>query len=227
MLDDRDKLLADAEALLTPERLARIRRVAASRLTGLTVAFDSLHDPHNVSAALRSCEAFGVQNIHLVGSSREVPLNRGVTKGCQRWLSFHWHETAAACVEALHGDGFRVLLAMPGDDSLPIREVDFGRRVALVFGNEHAGVSPEFEGLADGCYHVPMHGFVESFNVSVAVAVSLAQAAPARRQALNADTDQTAEEHERLLGGWIKRELEQRRWAGEGARSSFGLRWPR
>ena len=218
MRDDLKKLLAGAEALLTPERLGRIRRVAASRLTGLTVAFDSLHDPHNVSAALRSCEAFGVQNIHLVGPSRAVSVNRGITKGCQRWLSFHWHETAAACVAALRGHGFRVLLAMPGDDSLPIREVDFGERVALVFGNEHAGVSPEFEGLADGHYHVPMHGFVESLNVSVAVAVSLAQAAPARREALNADTDQTTEEHERLLAGWLKREAEKRRWGGEAPR---------
>lgn len=217
-----DNLEASAEQALTPERLARIRGVAAARLSGLAVAFDSLHDPHNISAALRSCEAFGVQNVHLVGSARTAPINSGVTKGCERWLTFHWHETAAACMEALHAQGFRALLTMPGDDSPSIGDVDFSAKVALVFGNEHAGVSPEFEGLADGRCHVPMFGFVESLNVSVAVAVSLAHAAAARRSALGAQSDQTPRQRDELLKAWLDRELETRRWGKALRRGEAG-----
>ena len=211
-----DALLAMARDALSQRRLDRILSVASSRLRGLTIAFDSLHDPHNVSAALRSCEAFGTQAVHLVGSTRTVPLNRGITKGCERWLSFHWHASASACVSALRQAGFRVLLAMPAADAAPIEAVDFGERVALVFGNEHAGVSTDFQELADGRFHVPMAGFVKSFNVSVAVAVSLSYAARARREALGAPSDLTAQEHAALLSGWLRRELETRSLWREG-----------
>lgn len=204
-------LLNAAEAVLTPRRLRRLRQVASRRLSGLTVAFDSLHDPHNVSAALRSCEAFGVQHVRLVKSATGAAINRGVSKGCERWLTSHWHETAEECVAALHRDGFRVLLAMPSGDSKPLQDVDFGQKVALVFGNEHAGVSPEFEGIADGHCHIPMVGFVESFNVSVAVGISVSHAARARRIALGSDTDMLPAERDALLAGWLKRELDARR----------------
>lgn len=208
-------LRAAAERALTPRRLRRLAEVASARLEGLAVGFDSLHDPHNVSAALRSCDAFGVQNVHLVASSTGAPTNRGVTKGCERWLTFHWHESARACADALHGTGFRVLLAMPGDDSPPIQEVDFSAKTALVFGNEHAGVSPEFEDVADGRFHIPMAGFVESLNVSVAVAVSVFHAAQARRAALRAEADMPAQRRTALLAGWLKRELDARKGFGE------------
>ena len=204
-------LLAAAERALTPRRLSRLREVASARLEGLRVGFDSLHDPHNVSAALRSCDAFGVQNVHLVASSTGAPTNRGVTKGCERWLTFHWHDSARACADALHGQGFRVLLAMPGADSPPVGHVDFSAKTALVFGNGHAGVSPEFEGVADGRFHIPMNGFVESLNVSVAVAVSVFHAAFARRAALGAETDMPPAERDALLAGWLRRELDARR----------------
>ena len=204
-------LLKDAEAVLTPRRLRRLREVASRRLSGLTVAFDSLHDPHNISAALRSCEAFGVQHVRLVKSTTGAAMNRGVSKGCERWLSSHWHETAEGCVEALHRDGFRVLLAKPADDSVPLHSVDFAQKVALVFGNEHAGVSPEFDGMADGRVHIPMMGFVESFNVSVAVAICVSHASRARRLALGSETDMTPGERDALLAGWLKRELDARR----------------
>jgi len=215
-LEPVEQLLQDAARALTPRRLERIRAAAAARLDGLAVAFDSVHDPHNISAALRSCDAFGVQRIHLAGPSRDVLPNRGVTKGCERWLSFHWHETAAECVAALRGAGYRVLLAMQGDDSLALEDVDFGQRVALVFGNEHSGVSEDFKRLADGCYHIPMVGFVESLNVSVAVAVSLSHAAAARRRAVGGPTDMAPEANQRLLAGWLRRELDARKgWRAE------------
>ena len=204
-------LVAQANRLLTPRRLARLRAAAACRLRGLTVAFDGLHDPHNVSAALRSCEAFGVQDVHLVGDSRTVPLNRGVTRGCHRWLTFHWHASARPCVRALHEGGFRVLLAMPGDRSPPLPAIDFGRSTALVFGNEHDGVCSEFRAEADGLYRIPMYGLVESLNVSVSVAVSLAYAAEARRRAVGSATDMTPDEVQALMEAWLRRELAGRR----------------
>ena len=213
-------ILAEAERVLTPQRLERIQAVAATRLRGLTVAFDALHDPHNVSAALRSCDAFGLQDVHLVGDTRTVPVNRGISKGCHRWLTFHWHETAAQCSDALKRQGFRVLLAMPGDASLPLQEIDFSHKTALVFGNEHEGVSTEFRQGADALYHIPMTGFVESFNVSVSVAVTLAHATGARRAAVGAKTDLAPEEAATLLETWLRRELAARQ--GDTGQSASG-----
>jgi tRNA (guanosine-2'-O-)-methyltransferase len=210
-----EDILTRAGKVLTANRLERIRTVAGSRLRGLTVAFDDLHDPHNVSAALRSCEAFGIQDAHLVGGTREVGLAKGVTRGCERWLSLHWHTTCAGCAKALHRQGFQILLAMPGDTSLSLPEIDFGNNTALVFGNEHEGISSEFQAAADGLYHIPMCGFVESFNVSVAVAVSLSYAARARRNAVGAATDMAPEEVDDLLKRWLRRELAMR--PGQGS----------
>jgi len=207
-------IVEQALKMLTPERVARIRQAAAARLRGLTIVFDGLHDPHNVSAVLRSCEALGVQDAHLVAGVRSVDLSRGVTRGCERWLTLHWHEDAAHCTKALHAKGFRLLLAMPGPASQPLEDVDFRQKTALVFGNEHAGVSSEFIDAADGAYHIAMFGFVQSFNVSVAAAISLAHAARARRQAVGGLTDMTPEEQADLLQRWLKRELAMRPGAG-------------
>ena len=187
-------------------RIARMRLVAGRRLTGLTVALDGVHDPHNISAVLRSCDGFGVQHVHLIGDEAELSPNRLITRGCQKWLTLHYHSGAKACAEALRGEGFELWTAMPDRDARPLSALEFGRKIALVFGAERAGVSEELRSLCTGAYFIPMAGFSESLNVSVAAAISLYAATLERRRLLGDTTDMTDEEIAALANTWIDAE---------------------
>ena len=194
-------------------RPARMRLVAGRRLGGVRVVLDGVHDPHNISAVLRSCEGFGVQHVHLVGPMEELPVNRAITCGCEKWLALHVHADGAACALALHEQGFDLWAAVPDRTAQPLEALDFGRKVALVFGGEHAGLSDELLAACDGRYHIPMPGFSQSLNVSVAAAISIYIAASLRRRAIGGSTDLAPAEVEALAQAWIA-EDEARRARG-------------
>jgi tRNA (guanosine-2'-O-)-methyltransferase len=184
-----------------------MRLVAGRRLGGLRVALDGVHDPHNISAVLRSCEGFGVQHVHLVGPMEELSVNRAITCGCEKWLDLHMHVDGAACAQTLHEQGFSLWAAVPDRAAQPLEALDFGRKVALVFGGEHAGLSDELLSACDGRYQIPMPGFSQSLNVSVAAAISIYVASTARRRALGAQTDLAPEEVEALAQAWIEQDV--------------------
>jgi tRNA (guanosine-2'-O-)-methyltransferase len=190
-----------------------MRLVAGRRLGGIRVALDGVHDPHNISAVLRSCEGFGVQHVHLVGRTGSVAVNRAITLGCEKWLELHAHADGAACASALHEQGFELWAAMPDRAARPVETLDFGRKVALVFGGERDGLSDELLAACDGRYQIPMPGFSQSLNVSVAAAISIYIAASLRRRAVGGSTDLMPAEVEALAQAWIA-EDEARRARG-------------
>jgi tRNA (guanosine-2'-O-)-methyltransferase len=165
-------IMAALEPLLTDERRARIEAVIAARSTAVTAVLDGLIDPHNVSAVLRSADAFGVQHVHVIEGTERFLATSRIAQGADRWVDVIRHATSAACVRALRERGYRIFVAsMEGavaPDALAQEP-----RVAIVFGNEHSGVSQELRDLADGTYAIPMCGFVQSLNVSVAAAITL------------------------------------------------------
>ncbi len=165
------RVIERLEPLLLPRRVARMRAVLATRSDQAAFGFERMVDPHNLSAALRSLDAFSFQDAHWIEPGERLGLSHLITRGTERWLTLHAHPSAAACVAALHGQGYRVLASHVGGGE-PLEALDFSRRTALLFGNEHAGVSPELAALADGSFHIPMQGFAESLNLSVAVAIS-------------------------------------------------------
>jgi tRNA (guanosine-2'-O-)-methyltransferase len=187
-----------------------MRLVAGRRLGGLRVLLDGVHDPHNISAVLRSCEGFGVQHVHLVGPMEELPVNRAITRGCEKWLDLHLHADGAACAQALHDEGFSLWAAVPDRAAQPLEALDFGRKVALVFGGEHAGLSDELIRACDGRYQIPMPGFSQSLNVSVAAAISIYVAASLRRRAIGGSTDLSPAEVEALSRAWIAEDAARR-----------------
>jgi tRNA (guanosine-2'-O-)-methyltransferase len=158
--------------VVTPERLQRIEAVVAGRTDSLVIVLDRILDPHNSSAVLRSADAFGVQNVHAIVGVQGFRASRGVSKGTQRWLDVVRYETAEACAARLKEDGYAIYVAAMGGDAAPSDLADVPR-LAVVFGNEHHGVSPEMRALADGTFAIPMRGFVESLNVSVAAAITM------------------------------------------------------
>lgn len=163
----------------TERRHARIRSVLARRQPDLTVVLENVHDPHNVSAILRSCDAVGVLRAHAVYSIEEPPpgtFARQTSASAAKWVDVERHRSIADCYERLRGEGFSILVTSIGPDSRLLYEWDLSEPVAIVVGNEMRGVSTEARDHADGAIQIPMAGMVESLNVSVACAVCLYEA---------------------------------------------------
>lgn len=191
----------------TPRRLERIEAVLKRRQPSLTVVLEDVHDAHNVSAVLRSCDAVGVLDVHLVYVRDEPPrkaLNRTTSGSSAKWMRTHFHNSATSCVETLRSQGFRIFAAARTDDTIDLYSLDLVAPVALVFGNEQRGVSDIMVSLADGAFGIPMHGMVESLNISVACAVSLYEAMRQRRASGLYDSPQLESDERALLcGEWI------------------------
>lgn len=158
--------------LLTDQRLARIESVLARRTRSVIAVLDGLIDPHNVSAVLRSCEAFGVQEFHIIEGPETIVASHRVAKGTEQWLDVTVHSDVESCAKALRSRGFSLYVA---DAKGQLTPADLRDRepLAIIFGNEHAGVSEKLRALADDTFAIPMRGFVESLNVSVAAAIAL------------------------------------------------------
>jgi tRNA (guanosine-2'-O-)-methyltransferase len=180
-----DVVIEALEPMLTSERKARIAQVIAARSRRVLAVLDGLVDPHNISAILRSADAFGVQEVHLIARNDPFLVSQRISQGADRWVDVVRHASPRACVSALHERGHKVLVAaMHGElhpDALAREPMP-----AIVFGNEHAGVSSELRALADGTYAIPMQGFVQSLNVSVAAAITLFAAMQGRPGDLDA-----------------------------------------
>jgi tRNA (guanosine-2'-O-)-methyltransferase len=163
---------------ITPERAARVRDVLSKRQPTLTVVFENVHDPHNVSAVIRSCDAVGVPEAHGIYYGRQTfpKLGEKSSASARKWVDVHVHQDVATCFATLRQRGFKIYTTHMSSDAVSLYDVDLTQPCALVFGNEHEGVSEEARSLADGNFLIPQVGMVQSLNISVACAVSLFEA---------------------------------------------------
>jgi tRNA (guanosine-2'-O-)-methyltransferase len=182
--------------------------VLERRQPDLTVVIENVHDPHNVSAVLRSCDAVGIATVHLVYTVEERPeLSRGVSGSAIRWLEIVNHESIADCYEALRRDGFTIYATHLDENRVELFDLDLTRPTALVFGNEQRGVSDEAVAGADATMIIPMMGMVQSLNISVACAVTLYEALRQRRAAnLYEQPRWSSSEIDARLNAWLVRE---------------------
>lgn len=166
-----------------PERVERMDRVLAARTQDVTVVLENPYDPHNISAVLRSCDAFGVQDVHIVGSRARLAAANKVTKGSHQWIDLYHHEQTARGAQKLADAGYELVMTHPEGVWVPS---DLARipKLALVFGNEHEGISEEVRGFCSGTVRIPMCGFVESLNLSVSAAILLQAATQDRPRGL-------------------------------------------
>jgi tRNA (guanosine-2'-O-)-methyltransferase len=184
---------------LVPERKGRIDEVVAQRTRTLVVVMEAFCDPQNVNAVLRTCDAFGVQEIHVVeGPMKAWDRNKKISQNADKWLDVVRWTSTAECLRALKARGHAVYVTHLGEGSVGLGALSFAGPVALVFGNESRGVSDEALALADARYAIPMRGFSQSLNVSVAAAVSLARAVE-RREAERGRHGDLPEEEARAL----------------------------
>ena len=176
---DPERVIAKLEPLVLERRRERLRGVIDRRVGSVAVCFDAPHDPHNGAAVIRSCEAFGVQAIHVVERAERFLAAKSVARGAQHWVDLFAHETGASAIDALRAGGYRMVAAAADGELLP-RDLAAMDRGAIVLGNERGGVSVDLLAACDAKVRVPMRGFVESLNVSVTCAILLAASTEGR-----------------------------------------------
>lgn len=164
----------DAASLLLEPRKERIEQVLSHRTRNLVVVLEKLEDQFNMAAVLRTCEGLGLQEVHVVKNpDHPFKPNHTVTQGCDKWLDLHRYDAFEECADALHARGFKIYGSGFTDGARSLYELNFEGKVALVFGNERFGLSPSALQKCDGIFWIPMYGFSQSFNISVAVSATL------------------------------------------------------
>jgi tRNA (guanosine-2'-O-)-methyltransferase len=165
----------------TERRMNRLEEVLRHRQPDLTVVMENIHDPHNVSAILRSADAVGIMEIQLIYTDTEFPgIGKKSSASAKKWVGLRRFKNVKSCYSKLHDEGYLIFATHLEQKSNSIYKVDMTKKVAIVVGNEHKGVSEEAAGLADGIIQIPMFGMIQSLNVSVATAVILFEAARQR-----------------------------------------------
>ncbi len=153
-------------------------RVLNDRTRYVTVALENIYQPHNASAVLRSCDCFGVQDVHIIENAYQYELNPHVSLGAAQWLNLHRYNTldnnTQECIAKLKSEGYRIVATTPGPEAVSIHDFDVNKgKFALFFGTEKFGLTPEAFAMADEFIRIPMYGFTESFNISVSVSLCL------------------------------------------------------
>ncbi len=163
---------------MTPERHNRLISVLNKRQGDITIVLENVFDPHNISAVMRTCDAVGVQEIYVL-NTRIPPHKKWGAKSSSsaaKWLTIHQFENAEECFSSLRKRYSTILTTHLSSDAISLHKIDFTKNIALVFGNEHNGVSEEIRTLADGNFIIPQVGIIQSLNISVACAVTLYEA---------------------------------------------------
>ena len=190
---------------ITDRRRETIERVLGHRQKDLTLVLANIHDAHNVSAIYRSCDAFGVAAVHLFYTDTPFPvLGSKTSASARKWVRTLRHKSTADLREALPGHQLLVTSCSP--DARPMDEYDFTQPTAIVMGNEHKGPPEELNAIMDGEVYIPMYGMIQSFNVSVAAAILLAEASRQRKAAGMYDKPSYPPgEYAALLDEWLQK----------------------
>ncbi len=170
-------LLKHLESIITENRKLTFERILRNRTRHFTVVLEDIYQKHNTSAVVRSCDIFGIQDIHIIENKYNSYVSNQVAKGSQKWIDFNEYNTEEyntdTCIESLRNSGYQLIATTPHNDSCILKDFDISKKTAFVFGVEKAGVSEKMMREADGYLKIPMVGFTESLNVSVAAAIIL------------------------------------------------------
>ncbi len=172
------KLITYLEQFVSEHRKELFRNVLDERTRHFTVAIEDIYQPHNASAIVRSCDIFGVQDIHIIENKYKFEASGNVAKGAQKWLDFTNYKkrntnNTLECITELRNKGYQIIATTPHNDSCLLEDFDLTKKSAFFFGVEKEGLSKDVLENADGFLKIPMVGFTESLNISVAAAIIL------------------------------------------------------
>lgn len=198
------KIPKDLWETLSPEftqsRREKIEKISAHRTDRICLVLQDVANEHNICACLRSAEAFGVQDIYVVNENKNYRLST-VAKGSSSWLSIHNFKTIVECASYLKKKGFLLAAAVPHQESVPLNDLKLNKPLAVLFGNEHSGLSEEWRDHVDCYFTIPMFGFVESLNISVGAAITM-QFLTNLGRSTEPDFYLKSEERKSLLNTW-------------------------
>lgn len=205
-MEDNRQLLEYLESFLTPRRRALFARVLDQRTNHFTVATEDVYQLHNTSAVIRSCDVFGIQNIHVVEEVNQKRIDREIAMGAQKWVDVNRYNSTANCIRTLRQKGYRIVATSP-HKSKPLYEFDISQPAAFFFGTEKDGLSEEVLREADDFVQIPMFGFTESLNISVSAAIILQEVTSRMRQDPTLSWRLSEEEKRRKRLEWAKKTI--------------------
>jgi len=171
------KLIGYLSSFVSADRMLKFDRVLKNRTRHLTIVLEDIYQPHNASAVLRSCDCFGIQDVHIVENRNKYSVNQDIALGSSKWLTQIKYKDYAnntlECFKKLKQQGYKIIATSPIQNNNLIDELEVKEKTALVFGTELTGISKEVTDNADGFVSIPMFGFTESFNISVSAAICL------------------------------------------------------
>jgi len=191
----------------TEKRLNKIKSVVKQRQHSLKVVLENIHDPHNVSAIYRTCDSVGVPKVSLLYNLESFPkISKITSSSASKWVESEKYTTTKECFDHLRKKGFKIYASQLNENAKELYTFDLTEKIALVFGNEHRGISEEVAELADEIFYIPMRGMIQSLNVSVATAVSLYEVQRQRAEkGMYAKSDLSDNEIENMIDEWCAR----------------------
>jgi len=167
------QLLEYLQTYLTTNRKALFKKIVAERTRHFTVVTEDVYQLHNTSAVMRSCDVFGIQDLHVVEERLGKKMDREIAMGAQKWVDINRHQNVEECIEQLRAGGYQIIATTPHNNSQLLEDFDGSKKTAFFFGREKEGVSDAVLKAADGFLKIPMFGFTESLNISVSAAIIL------------------------------------------------------
>ena len=176
-VDIDQKVLDEFYSIISPSKREMYERISKERTKHLTVVLENIYQEHNASAVLRTCDCFGIQELHAIEKNNQYKIQRDIALGAGRWVDLYNYDQGESptmdCITKLKNKGYKIVATTPHEKDVTIHQLDITQPIALVFGTERRGISQEIIDSADEFVKIPMYGFTESFNISVSVALAL------------------------------------------------------
>jgi tRNA (guanosine-2'-O-)-methyltransferase len=163
--------------IITPNKISLFDRIASERTRHLTIALENIYQEHNASAVLRTCDCFGIQDLHVIEKDNQYQIQRDIAMGSGRWVDIQNFSDEISptlnCIASLKEKGYQIVATTPHTNAYDVHDIPIDKPLAFFFGTELKGLSEEMMNAADLHVRIPMYGFTESFNISVSVAILL------------------------------------------------------
>ncbi|NNG26215.1 MAG: RNA methyltransferase [Ignavibacteriaceae bacterium] len=191
----------------TEQRIEKIKAVVSKRQPSLKIILENIHDPHNVSAILRTCDAAGIPKVSLLYNIEPFPkIGKKSSASAIKWIEKEKFKSVEECYKQLRSERYKICVSSISEDAKDLYEIDFTEKSAIVMGNEHRGISKEAEDLADEIFYIPMYGMVQSLNVSVSAAITIYEALRQRTaKGMYDKSELNLEQIEELINKWSKK----------------------
>jgi tRNA (guanosine-2'-O-)-methyltransferase len=172
-----ERLLEELYGIISESKVEMFERIAKERIRHISIVLENIHQEHNASAVLRTCESFGIQDLYVIEKNNKYKVQRDIARGAGKWVDLHQFNKGdnptLECITELKTKGYKIVATTPHSEGYTIESLPLNQPIALVFGTEHTGVSTSITEHADEFVTIPMVGFTESFNISVSAAISM------------------------------------------------------